>query len=445
MFGVRTQPAEAGGRASPYGCSRLAVAFLGTWVGGTVLPAPLTIAATTSTEIQAAAAQLLVDGSGNQPGSTAQSLVAIRAFLPAGIDHGAVSSAVLGASNGHRDAHVLRAEWQALGSHEEQRRPVLWRAALTSSIAVPRWENAGQGTETGPLASRQSERQPSDDLPTTSSTIGAASVKMVAHFDPSLPVREAARGAPADFAQQDLGAQPIALPDPSAPVLETRHSPLAPAREATAGLAPPPSGFNIFGSVAIRSQSKALSRLIGNTLVEAGVSMPGCGVDTSAVDCAEKRRIPATWRKLIGELKDLPAHTKLERTNREVNQRIRYVTDQALHGILDHWSTPHATMAEGAGDCEDFAILKMWLLAQAGIAAEDMAVIVVRAPHLRSEHAVLAVRLRGDEARDEALILDNLTESVRPARAAGYTPIFSANATGLWLHGFPARREIAGR
>lgn len=445
MFGVRTQPAEAGDGSSRRASFRLAVAFLGTWVGGTVMPAPLTIAAPTSIEFLPSTAHLVVDGRGDWPGSTLHSLSAIRTFLPAGTSHGAISTAMLGASNGHWDPHIARAEWQALGSHEELPKPALWRAALTASVAAPRWDKAWQRPEDELASSSQAEAKPKEDTPQASAAIGAASVKLTAHFDPSLIVPETARVAPAEFARHDLKPQPIALPKPLAPVHEAHSAPPATAREAAAGLALPPSGFNIFGSLAIRSESKALSRLIGNTLVEAGARPLACGTDISAASCAEKKRVPAAWRKLIGELKDLTPPAKLERANREVNHRIRYVTDQALHGVLDHWSEPHATMAEGAGDCEDFAILKMWLLAQVGVAAEDMVVVVVRAPHLRSEHAVLAVRQRGDEARDEALILDNLVETVRPARAAGYIPIFSANATGLWLHGFPARREVAGR
>ncbi len=447
MSGVRAQPAETGGRPLSHACSRLAVAFLGTWLGGTVVPAPLTVAAPTSVDSEVRAAHLSVGGIGDWLGSTAHSLATMRTFSPAGIHYEAISTAALGASNGRWDAHVARAEWQALGPPDDVPKPALWRAALTAALVLPRSDGAWESQATASSSSSQSEPAQNDNRALTSAAIGAASVNLSAHIEPSRITRETARQAPAEFARHELSAQPIALPGPASftSEFEQRHKPAAAAQDADTGRAALPSGFDVFGSVAIRSESKALTRLIGNALVEATTSTLACSVDLRTGVCAEIKRIPGPWEMLISELKDLSPRAKVERANREVNQRIRYVTDQALHGIPDLWSGPHATMAEGAGDCEDFAILKMWLLAQAGIAAQDMAVIVVRAPHLRTEHAVLAVRLLGTEAHEGTLILDNLAEAVRPARVAGYSPIFSANATGLWLHGFPARRELAGR
>jgi len=47
--------------------------------------------------------------------------------------------------------------------------------------------------------------------------------------------------------------------------------------------------------------------------------------------------------------------------NSSVNNLIKYRADGA-----DHWATPVETAARGAGDCEDFAIAKMWLLRSIG-------------------------------------------------------------------------------
>lgn len=41
---------------------------------------------------------------------------------------------------------------------------------------------------------------------------------------------------------------------------------------------------------------------------------------------------------------------------------------------LDYWSSPDETVAKRAGDCEDFAILKMASLLQTGIPQEKMAI-----------------------------------------------------------------------
>jgi Bacterial transglutaminase-like cysteine proteinase BTLCP len=42
-------------------------------------------------------------------------------------------------------------------------------------------------------------------------------------------------------------------------------------------------------------------------------------------------------------------------------------TDQDLLGVEDHWDTPLEFVARGAGDCEDFAIAKYFMLLQSGV------------------------------------------------------------------------------
>ena len=46
---------------------------------------------------------------------------------------------------------------------------------------------------------------------------------------------------------------------------------------------------------------------------------------------------------------------------------IRPMDDLEHHGQIDVWSSPLATLARGAGDCEDYAIAKFIALQRAGI------------------------------------------------------------------------------
>jgi predicted transglutaminase-like cysteine proteinase len=88
--------------------------------------------------------------------------------------------------------------------------------------------------------------------------------------------------------------------------------------------------------------------------------------------------------------------------NRAVNLAIRPVSDEQRFGIADRWSGPLETIVAGAGDCEDYAILKLLALQEAGIAREDLKLLIVHERGVRSDHAVAAVRL------DERwLVLDN--------------------------------------
>lgn len=90
--------------------------------------------------------------------------------------------------------------------------------------------------------------------------------------------------------------------------------------------------------------------------------------------------------------------------NRAINLAIRPENDLARFHVPDVWATPLATFASGAGDCEDYAIAKYVALRQAGVAREDLRIVIVHNPALRQDHAVTAARVDG-----EWLILDNRT------------------------------------
>jgi predicted transglutaminase-like cysteine proteinase len=88
--------------------------------------------------------------------------------------------------------------------------------------------------------------------------------------------------------------------------------------------------------------------------------------------------------------------------NRAVNLTIRPVEDEKRFGVVDRWSGPLETIGAGVGDCEDYAILKLLALREAGIAREDLKLLIVQERAVRSDHAVAAVRLDG-----RWLVLDN--------------------------------------
>ena len=78
------------------------------------------------------------------------------------------------------------------------------------------------------------------------------------------------------------------------------------------------------------------------------------------------------------------------------------MSDLAQWGVIDHWSAPLETFTIGRGDCEDYAIAKYVALIQAGVAAEDVRLIIVRDLDVGEDHAVVAAHLDGDW-----VILDN--------------------------------------
>ena len=114
----------------------------------------------------------------------------------------------------------------------------------------------------------------------------------------------------------------------------------------------------------------------------------------------------------------------IRQVNDRVNRAVRPITDIDLHGVTEHWSFP-----QGAGDCEDYALLKRNMLMRMGFAASDLLITVVRKPDGEG-HAVLTVRTdRGD------FVLDNLDGRVRHWTNTPYTFLKRQAAfhSGRWV------------
>ena len=107
---------------------------------------------------------------------------------------------------------------------------------------------------------------------------------------------------------------------------------------------------------------------------------------------------------------------RLGETNRAINLSIRATDD----GAEDIWSSPLATFQSGTGDCEDYAIAKLAALRLAGVAQEDLRIVVVRDTRSGEGHAVAAARLEG-----HWLMLDNRRMAmVEDEAARTYQPLF---------------------
>lgn len=99
------------------------------------------------------------------------------------------------------------------------------------------------------------------------------------------------------------------------------------------------------------------------------------------------------------------------RINASVNREIRAQTDQSNYGVPERWTLPY----NGRGDCEDFALLKMKRLIDAGIPASNLLLAVV-AGSMPEPHVVLVLRSDSGD-----YVLDNLASRVSTWRASGYT------------------------
>lgn len=123
---------------------------------------------------------------------------------------------------------------------------------------------------------------------------------------------------------------------------------------------------------------------------------------------------------------------KLAAVNAWANSQIRFVEDKALYGKADYWATASETLRARAGDCEDIAIVKMQLLAAAGVPRSDMYLTLARDLARNADHAMLIVKAEG-----RYWLLDNSTDRLLDAAEShDYRPIMSFGASQKWLHGY---------
>lgn len=154
--------------------------------------------------------------------------------------------------------------------------------------------------------------------------------------------------------------------------------------------------------------------------------------DSSWRRVSDQRLSPGA-AKGMARLKSGSATTStLAAVNAWTNAKIRYVEDSVLYGRADYWAGAKTTLKRGAGDCEDIAIVKMQLLAAAGISRSDMYLTIARDLVRNADHAVLIVKLDGRH-----WLLDNSTNALLDAsQSHDYRPIMSFSADHKWLHGY---------
>ncbi|WP_068088914.1 transglutaminase-like cysteine peptidase [Polycladidibacter stylochi] len=130
--------------------------------------------------------------------------------------------------------------------------------------------------------------------------------------------------------------------------------------------------------------------------------------------------LPAPARKLTDKLREMPRGWQLAAINKRVNQMILYESDQKVWGIEDYWAAPREVLQTLRGDCEDYAILKYWLLVHLGFDRDKMQVVAVYDRKLKEFHAILQVTFNGAQ-----YILDNRSQRLRRREDVG---------TYQWLH-----------
>ena len=145
---------------------------------------------------------------------------------------------------------------------------------------------------------------------------------------------------------------------------------------------------------------------------------------------------------IVDAAKGREGRARLGEINRAINLAIRPMTDLAQYGQIDVWTSPLVTLTKGAGDCEDYAIAKFAALRRAGMAADDIRIVVMHDTVRGEDHAVAAARLDG-----HWLTLDNRRMAmVEDSDVRNYRPTFVIEQQGVMRYvDAPLLTEASGR
>ena len=137
--------------------------------------------------------------------------------------------------------------------------------------------------------------------------------------------------------------------------------------------------------------------------------------------------VAKTFLAIIAEGRARNGRTRIGVINRAINMAVRPMSDLEQWGVPDRWSAPLDTLTSGLGDCEDYAIAKYVALKEAGVADDDLRLVIVRNLAAGEDHAVTAVRLDGNW-----IVLDNrwltLVEDTKMRRVV---PLFVLDNAGV--------------
>ena len=113
-----------------------------------------------------------------------------------------------------------------------------------------------------------------------------------------------------------------------------------------------------------------------------------------------------------------------------VHRRIRWISDATEWGRHDYWASASETLARGAGDMEDRAILKMEALKNLGVPSRDLFLTMGR-DRVAGPVTVLIARMDG-----RYLMFDDSDAPPKPVEMRpDFEPILTLGHGASWLHG----------
>lgn len=268
--------------------------------------------------------------------------------------------------------------------------------------------------------------------------IGAAMARPLADTVGESETRPVQRRAPVDhsgprfFSISDvLARQEGRAPRPASAAGTTRTAAIAPTVPRDVRPAGP------FESLGFRTFGNGGSAVAGRwQALQADWSRDAAAIARcrSGGNCSRAARL---FVDITARAREVEGLDRIRRVNAEVNRAVRYGSDWMQHGVADRWSSPLKTLG-GIGDCEDYAVAKFHILRQAGVAADDLRVVLLRDRKAGEDHAVLAVR-HGSRWH----VLDNRWDTLEAdGDLPHYRPVVAMGEGGVALFAVPHISQV---
>ena len=135
-------------------------------------------------------------------------------------------------------------------------------------------------------------------------------------------------------------------------------------------------------------------------------------------------------QRMIAPARQLAPADKLKFVQSRVTSSIRWISDATEYGKHDYWATAAQTLAHGAGDMEDRAIVKLQALRALGFNTNDLFITLAR-DRVGGPITVLTARLDG-----RYYILDDTggTPFLAESRRNEFDPVLSFGWNTAWVH-----------
>jgi predicted transglutaminase-like cysteine proteinase len=145
---------------------------------------------------------------------------------------------------------------------------------------------------------------------------------------------------------------------------------------------------------------------------------------------ADKLLLLKAWVAIIHDDSNATDMEKLIKVNCFFN-KMSFIEDEKNWGSKDYWATPVEFLRTSGGDCEDFALAKFFTLKAMGIDERKLFMTYAKTLSPRRAHMVVTYH---PTQEDEPLILDNLSNEIKPAgKRADLLLVFSFNCSNYCM------------